>query len=323
MNYDTPRNMGGHEHRGGKRKKDSVETTVTGTEPVDAAGRRAKKKVEPQLIYDIPPVGKPEKGSIYHPEHQPIDPVRLYHLDNYEKKVGPKLEPSTTWESSALVAHDIRGLQVGDHNFQTNTFVTEIEADVPNVEEILAHPDVRRVLEKMDQHPASPRAADQVEDALAHLPGHKKTVKPSITGATHEAEGGRRGLLSAIFVLKSSGVQVGSNMLQRNYFTYTVTPDLETAQLLAGSPDLRAGIVESCKLEGPNEPPGEELASAMHESLRSACEDLLDPASRGVVLHPSAGETTYIKNVDGATYGQHVSQKNMFKINTIIRAAKA
>jgi len=217
---------------------------------------------------------------------------------------------------TSLVAHNVRGLQVGNRNLQVNSFTANIKADAVRINDIVAQPDVKRVLAKMDQRPGDSKAANKADKALAHLRGYNDSVKFAIAKSAHESRVGERGILSGLFLVNSSGVQFGDNLRQNNYFLYTVVPDVSTARLLADSPQLRAGVIQSYSAEGPHASMRKEVASAMDESLRKASLNLADGISRGVVSRPIPDKTTYLMNIDGATFGYDVDQRN--KIRAVV-----
>jgi len=210
-----------------------------------------------------------------------------------------------------LIATDVRGLQVGEHNFQLNSYEFNIAPEVVDLEAVFERPVVAEALERLALDPSS-RELMQIADRALRSSG---LTGPGIADATveltrHESYAGANGFLSLLF-RNASGVQVGDHSRQENYFHYLVAPDIEAGRMLAENNVLRKEII-SCVISS-KEKPNEKLATAFNRSIERAAGSFVADGRGGVVIRPRAGRTIRISSIDGATVGWDVDQVNRIK----------
>jgi hypothetical protein len=229
--------------------------------------------------------------------------------------------------TAQLIAEDVRGLQIGEHNLQLNSYRYEIKPAPINFREVFDKPPVRLALQRLAQNPANKHlkhAADRalrgeqprrLDWALRGISRIKQTTSAAaVKLVSHESRSSTRGIFSLFFVSNSSGVDVGDNMRQENYFHYVVTANVEAANLLASDPDLRSVIIARAQSNASGDTSDRKLIPAMEESLRRASLAAQSDLDRGATVRPPQSEqTTYVEHLDGVTVGWDVDRKSSIR----------
>lgn len=208
-----------------------------------------------------------------------------------------------------LIAKDVRGLQVGEQNYQLNTYRYEIEPNEVDLVQVFAQPEVQEALHRLAQDPNNPELEQAADQALRGKGANNGLGEVSVSIDKYESFSGQRGFLSFLFVSRSEGVQVGDNMRQENYFTYQVAPSINAAHLLATDSNLRSQILEGIRAVHSAGAFSDRLSDAVQGSWEAALGVQLD-GNQGTILRPTAGKTLYAQNLDGVTVGWNVDQVN-------------
>jgi hypothetical protein len=216
-----------------------------------------------------------------------------------------------------VVACNVRGLQVGDHNLQINTYVYEVKQPRVNLSDVLERPQVKLALANLRNDPNSGALRRRADRALASVaPGWlSKPGDPvkSVKGTS----GGRRytgSITSFLFVDRSQGIQVGDHVTQRNHYVYTVASSKHVAELLAGRRQVRAAIVD-CFCSANQNRAIDALGGQISRSLKASVEASRSIRKAGDVYPGFRTGELHIKDVDGVAVGNDLAQKNAAQVN--------
>jgi hypothetical protein len=227
--------------------------------------------------------------------------------------------PASTGKSvgSTLVASDVRGLQVGERNYQLNRYSFKIEAPDVDFDSVINGRTVARALDSIDKRPEDPRAIRQLDRVLSRPSGGEVLTEglPFRSGR-FESKSAKNGIFGSLFVHSSSGLLVGDGTRQENFFTYVAAPSIDAARLIATNHNLRMLIIESL-LSGVDLASGE-ISQTLSDSLGRAASHIRAPRRMGLVVHPSWSDVVYVNGVDGVTAGDSVRQRN--EVRTIVQA---
>jgi hypothetical protein len=109
--------------------------------------------------------------------------------------------------------------------------------------------------------------------------------------------------------MTSTGIQVGDNLRQDNYFTYIVPSNLDAAHLLVTDQNLRSEIIKNFQRQVSEDKFKIELVDAFRKSLGLASEKVREDLDRGAIVRREEDRPTYVTKLDGATVGYDVKRK--------------
>ena len=208
-----------------------------------------------------------------------------------------------------LVIGNSRGVQIGNDNLQLNSYVCTIKPSVSDPREVFELPAVRTALAEVMRAPDDARAQQRANYILGHL-SHIPQPAANAENVGYQSYSGPRGILGFLFVTKSEGVQWSDHARQENTFTYILSPDIETAQLLHDDKGLRQEVIAGVRSKALGGVKDNSLSESMRQALFRAAAALDFGDISGSVVHPFAGEGYMIADVDGVSIGWDIEQRN-------------
>jgi hypothetical protein len=196
---------------------------------------------------------------------------------------------------------DLRGVQIGDHNFQINRFVARSKTSDIDFEEVLARGEVAAAIRWLQLDPED----GYRRDALVHTLQDQGWLFESapITFLARPDGGGLWQALCHIVAFDTQGLQIGDHGRQSNTFNYLIPGTVDAQQLLRQSPTLAKAL---CDLLCPplNYSPDPAMitrqATEAIEELTIEWTDRARGVSHGWPVHQ---EVLRIKSQDGVSVG--------------------
>jgi len=162
------------------------------------------------------------------------------------------------------------GLQIGNRNVQENEFHYSFDGGKVDLSRALERPEVRYALSNLATSPSDTHLQDAADRALRATPFlgfPRDKIGARTVKETHDTSSTRGLFAGTIEIRDCSGVQVGSNQTQTNYYAHVVTGAPDGRRLLAESPELRAELINHfVRADGV----GGSLASALNGALEEA-----------------------------------------------------
>lgn len=219
-------------------------------------------------------------------------------------------------ESVRISARNVRGLQVGHHNMQVNSFEYEVEKIDLNLESFLSRAGVREALANFARQPERQDLRREADRVLGQKPFWRAATELKVEPAVLAESTSERMIDALLFVENSSGVQVGNHSTQDNKFLYVVASSVDAAQLLADDSELRASVLDCVCGEG-----SVGLRHELTEALESAILESPDIRIRGEFIRlPKAGQVQ-IDGSDGVSVGNSNRQHNSVTARIVVPGA--
>lgn len=232
--------------------------------------------------------------------------------------VGSQPTEKTTWapgatQASRIVVERSRGVQVGDHNVQVNTYDLSLRKINLDLGKVLRRPDVERALSALAADPTNTmlrKNADQALGARSFFTAQPRTVVER--GEHVSSTGAPDTIFGFLFTCDSHGVQVGDRNRQTNTFAYYCSTTVDARALFASSADLRRAAVESvCST---NRDPG--VGAALRSAVDDAVARRVDARTFGASVTPRPGASVFVAGRDGVSIGHHRRQVNEARVES-------
>jgi hypothetical protein len=218
-------------------------------------------------------------------------------------EAGSSLEAKSEYRACRITACNVRGLQIGMHTLQINSYEYEVER--PNIDfaTVLSRADVREALTALKGDPDNADLQRKADRLLGSGPMFRKEAELRVEQSKMSSDRQSSVFDAFIFVEHCTGVQIGDDTTQKNRFLYVVAPALDAAQLLADDPSVRSAIIDCvCSTnEACNEDVlKDELAAALESAVLSSPD--IRTAGNSIPL-PAHGRVD-IANKDGRAGGK-------------------
>jgi hypothetical protein len=200
---------------------------------------------------------------------------------------------------------DVRGAQIGNHNWQSNRFVVHRPDRAIDFGDVLDREDVQHAIRRLSEQPGDRGLREDLVRALRGATGGRVDSRPLVlTARVHEQGFWERLLL----VDDVRGVQVGDHGRQRNTFRYTVMDEPRAAALLRENPDLARALAD-CLCPRDSRGDVNAVARELDTHLRSLPVEV--DRDRGVAIGtPGRGEHLRVVRSDGVTVGFGNTMRN-------------
>jgi hypothetical protein len=301
----------------------------------DAAERRAKARLRERDLDDLPRGAGEAQGSEADALYRDLDDLprgtgeaqgseadALYDLQVSEPPEG---DPEPTADVADVPGPDpaseqpvkrggqievsrVRGLQVGDGNSQENSYIWTVKMPPLDLAEPLESADVRSAVRALAADPTDRAARQQLLDKIAPEPLlGTRTTKLQVSQLGPGVISSDSPVFGTLFMRELSGVQVGDGNIQRNQFTYAVTPTADAAGLLRDNPKLAKALID-CAFPEKGSGDDATLNAALRDALEHA--KVRDDGKTRSVRHqmPGPGEVLRLRNIDGVSVGSGSTQ---------------
>jgi hypothetical protein len=218
-----------------------------------------------------------------------------------------------------IIARDVRGLQIGERNYQLNTYEYEVERPDIDFAAVLSRAEVREALKALSRDPSNADLQRTADRLLAQGPLFRREPQLDVqqNGMSSEQESS---IFDAfIFVRRCAGVQIGDDATQKNRFLYVVAPTLDARQLLADDPSARAAII-NCVCSTDKAGSEDVLKAALTVALEAAVLISQDIRTAGDQIRVPAYDVVHVVDKDGVQLdtGNQGKQENKASATVVI-----